>query len=173
VTASIAGRLGTLPLAIHTVFMTSASVWYMAPLGLAMAAGTLVGNHLGAGLCWLAGFVTAQSITLLLFVFFFFFFSLSLKTNRNVFTVVVWCVVRWWCDGEARGERHVSNQRMLWSASASAYACASARHSNSPLMNVLFWNDVMCCGVLPNSGGEWPALLCGVARVLAVGVHKR
>ena len=72
VSASIAGRLGdkTIPLAVHTIFMSPAAMWcavfsplpsaiadqhcgcpprYMIPISLSTAAAALIGNYLGAG----------------------------------------------------------------------------------------------------------------------------
>ena len=48
VSASVAGQMGTIPLAAHTVFMNTVSLWYMVPSGIAGACSTLVGNFLGA-----------------------------------------------------------------------------------------------------------------------------
>ena len=45
----IAGRLGEAELAAHTVVLNVASVTFMVPLGVGMAATTRVGNLLGAG----------------------------------------------------------------------------------------------------------------------------
>lgn len=44
-----AGRLGDIPLAAHTVAITMASVTFMVPLGVSIAAATRVGNLIGAG----------------------------------------------------------------------------------------------------------------------------
>lgn len=49
VTASLAGRLGILPLDVHTVFVQTSGLWYMFPLGVANACSTLIGTMLGAG----------------------------------------------------------------------------------------------------------------------------
>lgn len=45
----IAGRLGEAELAAHTIVLNVASVSFMVPMGIGMAAVTRVGNHLGAG----------------------------------------------------------------------------------------------------------------------------
>lgn len=45
----VAGSLGTLPLAAHNVLATLVVVSFMLPLGQSVAAGTLVGQYLGAG----------------------------------------------------------------------------------------------------------------------------
>lgn len=43
----IAGQLGTVPLAVHGVFMSTAGLFYMAPNAFASATSTLAGNFLG------------------------------------------------------------------------------------------------------------------------------
>ena len=49
VSASMAARLGALNLAVHSIFMQTAGLFYMIPLGLATAASIRVGQALGAG----------------------------------------------------------------------------------------------------------------------------
>jgi MATE family multidrug resistance protein len=48
-TAWASGLLGTDELAVHTIFMQTVALWYMIPLGVSIAASTLIGNSLGAG----------------------------------------------------------------------------------------------------------------------------
>jgi Na+-driven multidrug efflux pump len=48
-TAWAAGLLGSVELATHTIFMQTAALWYMIPLGISVAAATLTGTALGAG----------------------------------------------------------------------------------------------------------------------------
>ena len=47
--ALIAGILGTIPLAAHTIAMNLAALSFMVPLGISIATATRVGNLLGAG----------------------------------------------------------------------------------------------------------------------------
>ena len=56
VAAMVAGWLNNkadspAPLATHTIFMATVSLWYMPPLGIAYGCATLVGNSLGSGAC--------------------------------------------------------------------------------------------------------------------------
>jgi MATE family multidrug resistance protein len=45
----LAGRLGAVPLAAHSIALNLASLSYMVPLGISLAATTRVGNRIGAG----------------------------------------------------------------------------------------------------------------------------
>lgn len=47
--AAVAARLGTELLATHSIFMSTATLFYCPPMGVATAAAMLVGQHLGAG----------------------------------------------------------------------------------------------------------------------------
>eukprot|EP00455_Lapot_gusevi_P008615 TRINITY_DN13775_c0_g1_i5.p1 TRINITY_DN13775_c0_g1~~TRINITY_DN13775_c0_g1_i5.p1 ORF type:complete len:608 (+),score=67.66 TRINITY_DN13775_c0_g1_i5:112-1935(+) len=47
--AAIAGRLGPVALAVHSIYMQSCNLWYTGALGIGIATSTLVGNALGAG----------------------------------------------------------------------------------------------------------------------------
>lgn len=46
--AGIAGQLGSIPLACHGIFMSTAALFYMIPQAVAFSTATLVGNALGA-----------------------------------------------------------------------------------------------------------------------------
>ena len=49
VSASLAASLGPVPLAVHSIYMSTVGLWYMVPLGGSNAAAAIIGNHLGAG----------------------------------------------------------------------------------------------------------------------------
>ena len=45
--AGIAGQLGPVPLAVHGVFMSTSSIFYLTANAIALATSTIAGNHLG------------------------------------------------------------------------------------------------------------------------------